>query len=144
MLHRIMALAVIRLLHHCHSSFHPCLAGLLLLQEVWQCCFLLSAGFKCPVCSKSVASNEMEVHFIMCLSKPRLSYNGKTVEPPTVPAHSYYRKLQRYQLSIFPLNYFPPFLSHCISLSFHSPFHSCLWLHSGAEKSLWTVDDPFI
>lgn len=52
--------------------------GLLLLQEFWQCCFLLSAGFKCPVCSKSVASNEMEVHFIMCLSKPRLSYNGKT------------------------------------------------------------------
>lgn len=39
------------------------------------CNFLL--GFKCPVCSKSVASNEMEVHFIMCLSKPRLSYNGK-------------------------------------------------------------------
>lgn len=37
----------------------------------------LSLGFKCPVCSKSVASNEMEVHFIMCLSKPRLSYNGK-------------------------------------------------------------------
>lgn len=34
-------------------------------------------GFKCPVCSKSVASNEMEVHFIMCLSKPRLSYNGE-------------------------------------------------------------------
>ncbi|XP_057692036.1 E3 ubiquitin-protein ligase znrf1 isoform X1 [Corythoichthys intestinalis] len=31
--------------------------------------------FKCPVCSKSVASSEMEVHFIMCLSKPRLSYN---------------------------------------------------------------------
>lgn len=23
-----------------------------------------------------MASNEMEVHFIMCLSKPRLSYNG--------------------------------------------------------------------
>uniref|UniRef100_A0A3P8UFU2 E3 ubiquitin-protein ligase ZNRF1 n=1 Tax=Cynoglossus semilaevis TaxID=244447 RepID=A0A3P8UFU2_CYNSE len=33
------------------------------------------SGFKCPVCSKSVGSNEMEVHFIMCLSKPRLSYN---------------------------------------------------------------------
>ncbi|XP_048887216.1 E3 ubiquitin-protein ligase znrf1-like [Brienomyrus brachyistius] len=32
-------------------------------------------GFKCPICSKSVASTEMEVHFIMCLSKPRLSYN---------------------------------------------------------------------
>lgn len=38
---------------------------------------LFFSGFKCPVCSKSVASNEMEVHFIMCLSKPRLSYNGK-------------------------------------------------------------------
>lgn len=63
---------------------------------------------------------------------------------PTVLAHSYYRKLQRYQLSIFPLHYFPPFLSHCISLSFHSPFHSSLWFHSGAEKSLWTVDDPLI
>ncbi|KAF2978878.1 hypothetical protein EK904_006128 [Melospiza melodia maxima] len=36
-----------------------------------------AAGFKCPICSKSVASDEMEMHFIMCLSKPRLSYNGK-------------------------------------------------------------------
>lgn len=35
-------------------------------------------GFKCPICSKSVASDEMEMHFIMCLSKPRLSYNGKS------------------------------------------------------------------
>nr|XP_016853964.1 PREDICTED: E3 ubiquitin-protein ligase ZNRF1 isoform X1 [Anolis carolinensis] len=34
-----------------------------------------SSGFKCPICSKSVASDEMEMHFIMCLSKPRLSYN---------------------------------------------------------------------
>eukprot|EP00075_Anas_platyrhynchos_P032609 XP_027321862.1 E3 ubiquitin-protein ligase ZNRF1 [Anas platyrhynchos] len=33
------------------------------------------SGFKCPICSKSVASDEMEMHFIMCLSKPRLSYN---------------------------------------------------------------------
>uniref|UniRef100_A0AAY5K6B5 RING-type E3 ubiquitin transferase n=1 Tax=Esox lucius TaxID=8010 RepID=A0AAY5K6B5_ESOLU len=40
--------------------------------------FSSHSGFKCPVCSKSVASNEMEVHFIMCLSKPRLSYNGET------------------------------------------------------------------
>ncbi|KAB0383892.1 hypothetical protein FD755_005809 [Muntiacus reevesi] len=32
-------------------------------------------SFKCPICSKSVASDEMEMHFIMCLSKPRLSYN---------------------------------------------------------------------
>ncbi|XP_027128253.1 E3 ubiquitin-protein ligase znrf1 [Larimichthys crocea] len=48
--------------------------------------FSAHSGFKCPVCSKSVASNEMEVHFIMCLSKPRLSYNGRTfslfIRPP--------------------------------------------------------------
>ncbi|KAJ8247449.1 hypothetical protein GJAV_G00246510 [Gymnothorax javanicus] len=37
--------------------------------------FSTHSGFKCPLCNKSVASNEMEVHFIMCLSKPRLSYN---------------------------------------------------------------------
>ncbi|KFO24633.1 E3 ubiquitin-protein ligase ZNRF1 [Fukomys damarensis] len=40
--------------------------------------FSSHSGFKCPICSKSVASDEMEMHFIMCLSKPRLSYN----EPP--------------------------------------------------------------
>ncbi|XP_067112177.1 E3 ubiquitin-protein ligase znrf2-like isoform X1 [Osmerus mordax] len=32
-------------------------------------------GFHCPVCSKFVSSDEMEVHLIMCLTKPRLSYN---------------------------------------------------------------------
>ncbi|XP_033896138.1 E3 ubiquitin-protein ligase znrf1 [Acipenser ruthenus] len=37
--------------------------------------FSAHSDFKCPICSKSIASNEMEVHFIMCLSKPRLSYN---------------------------------------------------------------------
>uniref|UniRef100_A0A8B9XM12 E3 ubiquitin-protein ligase ZNRF1 n=1 Tax=Bos mutus grunniens TaxID=30521 RepID=A0A8B9XM12_BOSMU len=37
--------------------------------------FWRKTGFKCPICSKSVASDEMEMHFIMCLSKPRLSYN---------------------------------------------------------------------
>nr|XP_009678031.1 PREDICTED: E3 ubiquitin-protein ligase ZNRF1 [Struthio camelus australis] len=38
-------------------------------------CRHVGPGFKCPICSKSVASDEMEMHFIMCLSKPRLSYN---------------------------------------------------------------------
>nr|XP_031536696.1 E3 ubiquitin-protein ligase ZNRF1 isoform X1 [Vicugna pacos]XP_031536697.1 E3 ubiquitin-protein ligase ZNRF1 isoform X1 [Vicugna pacos]XP_031536698.1 E3 ubiquitin-protein ligase ZNRF1 isoform X1 [Vicugna pacos] len=38
-------------------------------------CLQEPRGFKCPICSKSVASDEMEMHFIMCLSKPRLSYN---------------------------------------------------------------------
>ncbi|XP_060110121.1 E3 ubiquitin-protein ligase ZNRF1 [Heteronotia binoei] len=37
--------------------------------------FSSHSGFKCPICSKSVASDETEMHFIMCLSKPRLSYN---------------------------------------------------------------------
>uniref|UniRef100_H0XLF0 E3 ubiquitin-protein ligase ZNRF1 n=1 Tax=Otolemur garnettii TaxID=30611 RepID=H0XLF0_OTOGA len=40
--------------------------------------FSSHSGFKCPICSKSVASDEMEMHFIMCLSKPRLSYNVRT------------------------------------------------------------------
>lgn len=47
---------------------------------IWRRHFILFSslsGFKCPICSKSVASDEMEMHFIMCLSKPRLSYNGK-------------------------------------------------------------------
>ncbi|KAJ7991640.1 hypothetical protein DPEC_G00285990 [Dallia pectoralis] len=35
----------------------------------------LLGGFHCPVCSKFVASDEMEVHLIMCLTKPHLSYN---------------------------------------------------------------------
>lgn len=47
--------------------------------------FFCLSGFKCPVCSKSVAPNEMEVHFIMCLSKPRLSYNGKPRPSHCVP-----------------------------------------------------------
>ncbi|XP_066530442.1 E3 ubiquitin-protein ligase znrf2-like [Hoplias malabaricus] len=36
---------------------------------------LLGAGFHCPVCSKFVASDEMDLHLVMCLTKPRLTYN---------------------------------------------------------------------
>ncbi|XP_017309689.1 E3 ubiquitin-protein ligase znrf2-like [Ictalurus punctatus] len=36
---------------------------------------LLGAGFNCPVCSKFVASDEIDLHLVMCLTKPRLSYN---------------------------------------------------------------------
>ncbi|XP_030644595.1 E3 ubiquitin-protein ligase znrf2-like [Chanos chanos] len=36
---------------------------------------LLGAGFHCPVCSKYVSSNEVDSHLIMCLTKPRLTYN---------------------------------------------------------------------
>ncbi|XP_022235502.1 E3 ubiquitin-protein ligase ZNRF1-like isoform X2 [Limulus polyphemus] len=32
-------------------------------------------GIKCPVCSKIVVSDDVEYHLVMCLTKPRLSYN---------------------------------------------------------------------
>ncbi|XP_028820049.1 E3 ubiquitin-protein ligase znrf2-like [Denticeps clupeoides] len=35
----------------------------------------LLAGFQCPVCTKLVSSDEMDLHLIMCLTKPRLTYN---------------------------------------------------------------------
>lgn len=34
------------------------------------------SGIKCPVCSKFVLPDEIEVHLVMCLTKPRLIYNG--------------------------------------------------------------------
>ncbi|NXG64163.1 ZNRF2 ligase, partial [Hemiprocne comata] len=37
--------------------------------------FLFSLGFKCPVCSKFVSSDEMDLHLVMCLTKPRITYN---------------------------------------------------------------------
>lgn len=35
----------------------------------------LFGGFKCPVCSKFVASDEMDLHLVLCLTKPRVTYN---------------------------------------------------------------------
>ncbi|XP_010123168.1 PREDICTED: E3 ubiquitin-protein ligase ZNRF2-like, partial [Chlamydotis macqueenii] len=37
--------------------------------------FSFSIGFKCPVCSKFVSSDEMDLHLVMCLTKPRITYN---------------------------------------------------------------------
>ncbi|XP_061514885.1 E3 ubiquitin-protein ligase ZNRF1 isoform X2 [Anopheles gambiae] len=34
-----------------------------------------TAGIKCPVCSKFVTPDDIECHLVMCLTKPRLSYN---------------------------------------------------------------------
>ncbi|KAI9544978.1 E3 ubiquitin-protein ligase znrf2, partial [Dissostichus eleginoides] len=31
--------------------------------------------FKCPVCSKFVSSDEMDLHLVLCLTKPRVTYN---------------------------------------------------------------------
>ncbi|XP_028985142.1 E3 ubiquitin-protein ligase znrf2 [Betta splendens] len=35
----------------------------------------LFGGFKCPVCSKFVTSDEMDLHLVLCLTKPRVTYN---------------------------------------------------------------------
>lgn len=32
-------------------------------------------GIKCPVCSKFVPPDDVECHLVMCLTKPRISYN---------------------------------------------------------------------
>uniref|UniRef100_A0A674CGC8 E3 ubiquitin-protein ligase ZNRF1 n=1 Tax=Salmo trutta TaxID=8032 RepID=A0A674CGC8_SALTR len=39
------------------------------------CPALFFPGFLCPVCSKFVASDVMEIHLIVCLTKSRLRYN---------------------------------------------------------------------
>ncbi|XP_042597740.1 E3 ubiquitin-protein ligase znrf2 [Cyprinus carpio] len=35
----------------------------------------LFGGFKCPVCAKFISSDEMDLHLVMCLTKPRVTYN---------------------------------------------------------------------
>ncbi|KAG8010360.1 E3 ubiquitin-protein ligase znrf2 [Nibea albiflora] len=35
----------------------------------------VTRGFKCPVCSKFVSSDEMDLHLVLCLTKPRVTYN---------------------------------------------------------------------
>uniref|UniRef100_A0A0B6ZWS6 E3 ubiquitin-protein ligase ZNRF1 n=1 Tax=Arion vulgaris TaxID=1028688 RepID=A0A0B6ZWS6_9EUPU len=32
-------------------------------------------GLKCPVCSKQIASDDIEFHLVLCLTRPRISYN---------------------------------------------------------------------
>ncbi|XP_020609570.1 E3 ubiquitin-protein ligase ZNRF2-like [Orbicella faveolata] len=32
-------------------------------------------GVKCPVCSKVVLADDIELHLVICLTKPRISYN---------------------------------------------------------------------
>nr|XP_009686263.1 PREDICTED: E3 ubiquitin-protein ligase ZNRF2 [Struthio camelus australis] len=40
-------------------------------------------GFKCPVCSKFVSSDEMDLHLVMCLTKPRITYNEDVLSKDT-------------------------------------------------------------
>ncbi|KXJ08578.1 E3 ubiquitin-protein ligase ZNRF2 [Exaiptasia diaphana] len=37
-------------------------------------------GVKCPVCSKVVISEDIELHLVVCLTKPRLSYNEDVLQ----------------------------------------------------------------
>lgn len=68
---------------------------------VWSCifyeifvfsCWIL--GIKCPVCSKFVPSEEVEIHLVMCLTKPQLSYNGKFL-PFSFSLLIYYGRISR-------------------------------------------------
>ncbi|KAK6059741.1 hypothetical protein COOONC_02604 [Cooperia oncophora] len=31
----------------------------------------------CPICHKTVPSDEADVHLVMCLTRPKITYNGK-------------------------------------------------------------------
>ncbi|XP_042188469.1 E3 ubiquitin-protein ligase znrf2 [Callorhinchus milii] len=43
----------------------------------------LFGGFKCPVCSKFVSTDEMDLHLVMCLTKPRVTYNEDVLSKDT-------------------------------------------------------------
>ncbi|KAJ8042487.1 E3 ubiquitin-protein ligase znrf2 [Holothuria leucospilota] len=38
------------------------------------------SGIKCPVCSKFVPPDDIEVHLVVCLTKPRIVYNEDVLE----------------------------------------------------------------
>ncbi|VIO97235.1 zrfp1-pending-prov protein, putative [Brugia malayi] len=35
----------------------------------------LSQDIKCPICKKTVPSDEAEIHLVMCLTRPKITYN---------------------------------------------------------------------
>ncbi|XP_041375991.1 E3 ubiquitin-protein ligase ZNRF2-like [Gigantopelta aegis] len=37
-------------------------------------------GIKCPVCSKFIPPEDLECHLVMCLTKPRITYNEDILE----------------------------------------------------------------
>ncbi|MFH4978115.1 hypothetical protein AB6A40_004824 [Gnathostoma spinigerum] len=39
----------------------------------------LARDIRCPVCKKSVPSDEAEVHLVMCLTRPKITYNEETL-----------------------------------------------------------------
>jgi hypothetical protein len=57
---------------HCNIC---ALEELLYYKFLYHCIFYV-AGIKCPVCAKFVLPDDIECHLVLCLTKPRLSYNG--------------------------------------------------------------------
>ncbi|XP_078271679.1 E3 ubiquitin-protein ligase znrf2-like [Rhinoraja longicauda] len=43
----------------------------------------LFGGFKCPVCLKFVSTEEMDLHLVICLTKPRVTYNEDVLSKDT-------------------------------------------------------------
>lgn len=43
----------------------------------------LFGGFKCPVCLKFVSTDEMDLHLVICLTKPRVTYNEDVLSKDT-------------------------------------------------------------
>lgn len=46
----------------------------------------LSQDIKCPICKKMVPSDEAEVHLVMCLTRPKITYNGTYLLSCLVPS----------------------------------------------------------
>ncbi|CAG7727440.1 unnamed protein product [Allacma fusca] len=40
------------------------------------------SGVKCPICSKNVLPDDIEVHLVLCLTRPRLHYNEDVLTEP--------------------------------------------------------------
>lgn len=127
-----MTLAVIRLLHHCHSRF-------LTVQEYWRCRFLF------PLQDLSVLSAPNQWHPM----RWRFTSSCVWASPasPTTVRHALLLFLHILLLnnwSLFSITIYSTTLLLGVVVSVY-PFvlHFILvWFHSGAEKSLWTVDGP--
>lgn len=63
--------SIVYLLGNCLIHMYFAVLGKIII------CDLYALGVKCPVCSKVVISEDIELHLVVCLTKPRLSYNGR-------------------------------------------------------------------
>ncbi|CAK9294945.1 unnamed protein product [Gordionus sp. m RMFG-2023] len=42
--------------------------------------FFTFEDLKCPICTRKLPSDDIEYHLILCLTKPRINYNGETLK----------------------------------------------------------------